>query len=68
MLSNLLTAPFPLPSSLLPSLPLGLDGKAFREISMEQTASKMEQLPEMMHFIEKDPSLAQVFKDRELKR
>ncbi|GAB5035979.1 Hypothetical protein NocV09_03200260 [Nannochloropsis oceanica] len=41
----------------------GLDGKAFREISMEQTASKMEQLPEMMHFIEKDPSLAQVFKD-----
>jgi len=35
---------------------------------MEQTASKMEQLPEMMHFIEKDPSLAQVFKDRELER
>lgn len=35
---------------------------------MEQSMSKMEQLPEMMHFIEKDPSLAQVFKDCEPKR
>lgn len=41
----------------------GLDGKAFREISKAQNADKLEQLPEIMHFIEKEPSLAKVFKD-----
>ena len=53
----------PLPLSLYPSLPPGLDGKAFREISKAQNADKLEQLPEIMHFIEKEPSLAKVFKD-----
>lgn len=51
------------PPFLVPSLPPGLDGKAFREIAKEQNIGKMEQLPEMMHFIEKEPSLAKVFKD-----
>jgi len=64
-------APNPLiaPPSLPPFLPPcpGLDGKAFREIAKEQNAGKLEQLPEMMHFIEKEPSLAKVFKDCKLR-
>ncbi|TFJ81927.1 hypothetical protein NSK_006595 [Nannochloropsis salina CCMP1776] len=41
----------------------GMDGKAFREISKQHNGDKFKQMPEMMHFIQKDASLAKAFED-----
>ncbi|EKU22160.1 hypothetical protein NGA_0186800 [Nannochloropsis gaditana CCMP526] len=41
----------------------GMDGKAFREITKQHNGDKFKQMPEMMHFIQKDASLAKAFED-----
>jgi len=40
-----------------------MDGKAFREITKQHNGDKFKQMPEMMHFIQKDASLAKAFED-----